>query len=98
KSAETTLFTLVTFVFGKLNSITHNAKKPKEPAASSTTDMLGVGASDSNASPTSQLGEVSMTRPSASRMIINRDRTKERDPKTSSDRNPDEAATASTLD
>ncbi|KAJ2608966.1 GDP/GTP exchange factor for ARF, partial [Coemansia sp. RSA 1804] len=98
KSAETTLFTLVTFVFGKLNSIPHNVKEPKEPAASSTTDMLGVGASDSNALPTSQLGEVSMARPSASRMIINRDRTKERDPKTSSDKNLDEAATAAALD
>ncbi|KAJ2664765.1 GDP/GTP exchange factor for ARF [Coemansia sp. RSA 1200] len=98
KSAETTLFTLVTFVFGKLNNITHEAKEAKEPAASSTTDMLGVGVSDSNSPSASQLGEVSMARPSASRMIINRDRTKQRDPKTSSDKNPDEATTASALD
>ncbi|KAJ2845763.1 GDP/GTP exchange factor for ARF, partial [Coemansia erecta] len=85
KSAETTLFSLVTFVFGKLNSIQHKAEEPKGAATLAAVDIATSGMSESGTPVAGHPNEVSMARPSASRMIINTDRNKTHDPKALAD-------------
>ncbi|KAJ2553492.1 GDP/GTP exchange factor for ARF, partial [Coemansia sp. RSA 1933] len=98
KSAETTLFTLVTFVFGKLNIVQHEADEVSKLSATlATSDVPAAAAAANTASGASTpvagqpASEVSMTRPSASRMIINTDRSKARDSKVPTDGGSEEA-------
>ncbi|KAJ1773747.1 GDP/GTP exchange factor for ARF [Coemansia sp. RSA 1843] len=91
KSAETTLFTLVTFVFGKLNSTQLEVEEPKGSAVIAAVDTTTSVVNESNTQLEHHPDEVSMTRPSASRMIINTDRNKARAPRTPTNGSSDEA-------
>ncbi|KAJ2465384.1 GDP/GTP exchange factor for ARF, partial [Coemansia sp. RSA 2320] len=72
KSAESTLFTLVTFVFGRLNDMQHGVGGIGADA-SSATEMAGGAASDGLA-PADYGADALMTMPSASSMLVNTDR------------------------
>ncbi|KAJ2747196.1 GDP/GTP exchange factor for ARF [Coemansia sp. BCRC 34301] len=69
KSAESTLFTLVTFVFGRLNEMQHDA-------ASNGHDNSGAIEPASGGVIVSDVGEALMTMPSASSMLVNTDRSR----------------------
>ncbi|KAJ2330018.1 GDP/GTP exchange factor for ARF, partial [Coemansia sp. RSA 2681] len=68
KSAESTLFTLVTFVFGRLNEMQHEVGSGFDD--SSAAEPAGGGALAHDA------GEALMTMPSASSMLVNTDRSR----------------------
>ncbi|KAJ1966244.1 GDP/GTP exchange factor for ARF [Dipsacomyces acuminosporus] len=89
KSAESTLFTLVTFVFGKLNDMQHREPVTLNDADSGSAQTGNSGSSgnsvqgnglepNSGSSATEGTGEVSMIMPSASKMLVNMDRAKHR--------------------
>ncbi|KAI9501882.1 hypothetical protein BX070DRAFT_236161 [Coemansia spiralis] len=101
RSAETTLFTLVTFVFGKLNSIQRETDEVQALSdALETAEMVDNAAGSDAGIPVDHPNEVSMTMPSASRMIINTDRSKDLDisaPTSAKSSAQTDATTAATL-
>ncbi|KAJ2792073.1 GDP/GTP exchange factor for ARF [Coemansia linderi] len=71
KSAESTLFTLVTFVFGRLNEMQHEVGNGSDD--SSAVEPVVVGGAGAIAR---DGGEALMTMPSASSMLVNTDRSR----------------------
>ncbi|KAJ2490305.1 GDP/GTP exchange factor for ARF [Coemansia sp. RSA 2050] len=70
KSAESTLFTLVTFVFGRLNEMQHEVGSGTDDGGVVEPVVNGVGATVRDG------GEALMTMPSASSMLVNTDRSR----------------------
>ncbi|KAJ2810971.1 GDP/GTP exchange factor for ARF, partial [Coemansia furcata] len=70
KSAESTLFTLVTFVFGRVNELQHEVGNGSDDSSVVEPMVGGSGAVVSDG------GEAMMTMPSASSMLVNTDRSR----------------------
>ncbi|KAJ2875807.1 GDP/GTP exchange factor for ARF [Coemansia aciculifera] len=70
KSAESTLFTLVTFVFGRLNEMQHEVGTGSDDSSVAEPVVGGAGVIVSDG------GEALMTMPSASSMLVNTDRSR----------------------
>ncbi|KAI8326498.1 hypothetical protein GQ54DRAFT_336661 [Martensiomyces pterosporus] len=79
KTAESTLFTLVTFVFGKLNDMHRNAaRRSRDLDGDASMDPESKPAADAGQGSAAESGEVSMIMPSASKLLVNMDRSKHR--------------------
>ncbi|KAJ2053476.1 GDP/GTP exchange factor for ARF, partial [Coemansia sp. S16] len=70
KSAESTLFTLVTFVFGRLNEMQHEVGNGSDDSSAAEPVVGGAGAIVGDGV------EALMTMPSASSMLVNTDRSR----------------------